>query len=532
MLKTKILCIVFINLCFLAQAQLAKVTVADEPQKSTFKTLGNGLYLTTSDIDDFYFIPFHEMVESKSNYFKVGITANYGYFKEPNLSMHVIQLSKDLLIEKEFEIELAPENKEGKIRPVKIFTVGNKIELIAINIDKANDQFNIYNWEFNLSDFTVITKNRKLATFPYSKSSKYEHLVDINRTSQNVAICVAERKGKKSADCALHVVSCDNTMKTLFKQSVDFSLKYSQEMLIRMQVSTTGDAWTLVAENDKKGEISNQVIYAGKDKINIFPLAQNGNAIVNAGIAINKTNNGIYIAGLLNADNGFTEMLLAEMDKTGKIAVLNSVDLKKELTGVNEPSQEFGKDNRVQQVVVRDNGIIDVLTIDESSKEVPSGSTAFPWNIRSQFKDVHLFSFLKNKLANLKTLRRNITEEQVGPFFNYNLWAYSMPVAFAKNNDLYFLYLANASNADGANNDLKIKRATASECLFVVAKMDENFKLKSQTLFDYTDGSASFGQHASLIFCRTSDTKYFGYHETEFGLTTKAKLLFAVMELK
>jgi hypothetical protein len=438
-----------------------------------------------------------------------------------------------LLIEKEFEVELAPDNKEGNIRPVKIFTVGNKIELIAVNVDKASEQFNIYNWEFNLQDFAILTKNRKLASFPYSKNSKYEHLVGVNKATRHVAICVAERKGKKSTDCALHVVSCDNNMKTLFKQSIDFSLNYSREMLTGMQVSNTGEAWTLIAGNDKKGEISNQVIYAGKEKINVFPLAQNGKAIVNAGIAINITNNDIYVAGLIKADNEFTEMVLSEMDKTGKMTVLNTVDLKKELTGVNEAGSEFGKDNRVQQVLVRDNGIVDVLTIDQSSKEVPGNGNVQAFDTRSQFGDIRLFSFIKNKLANVKTLRRNITEQQRGTtYFNYHLRAYSVPAAFSKNNDLYFLYLANTSNADGTNNDLKLKKESTSQCLFAVAKMDENFKLKSQTLFDYTERKDNFDSYGNMIFCSSSDTRYFGYHETEFGLYTKAKLLFALMELK
>jgi hypothetical protein len=533
MIKTKIIFSVFVLLCFCCPAQLAKVSIA-EPQKSTFKTLGNGLNLRASETDDFYSIPFHQMVESKDNYFKVGITANYGYFKTSNLFIHVIQLSKALIIEKEFEIELESENKEGKVRPIKIFTVGNKIELLAINVDKANAQFNIYNWEFNLSDFSVLVKNRKLASFPYSKSSKYEHIVDINKTTQSFALCVAERKGKKSTDCAMHVVSCNNATNTLFKQSADFSMKYAQEMVIKMQVSGSGATWALIAENDKKGEINNQIICATKEKINIFPLQQNGNAIVNAGIAVNKAN-GIYIAGLLNTgDKGFATMVFTEMDITGKMAALTNVDLKKELAGTNENGSEDGlnKDNRVQQIIVRDNGLVDVFTIDHTSKEVTSGRTAFPWDTKSEFGDINLFSFKNNKLTNLKTIRRNITEKQTSSFFNYDLRAYSLPVAFSRNNELYFLYLANTSNADGANNDLKVKKETTSECLFVVAKMDENFKIKSQPLFDYTERNGNFDMYASITLCGISDTKYFAYHETEFGLYTKAKLDFAIMELK
>lgn len=65
----------------------------------------------------------------------------------------------------------------------------------------------------------------------------------------------------------------------------------------------------------------------------------------------------------------------------------------------------------------------------------------------------------------------------------------------------------------------------------MVAKMDEKFKLKSQTLFDYTQND-NFDIYAAMTLCSTSNTKYFGYHESEFGLNTKAKLTFAIMELK
>ncbi|MEJ7587852.1 MAG: hypothetical protein WKI04_09865 [Ferruginibacter sp.] len=534
MIKKIFLCIVFIQLVLSSKSQLAKVDIAD-PQKSTFKTLGNGLNLAASEENDFYFIPFHQTVQSKDNYFKVGITANYGYFKKPNVSIHVIQLSKALQIEKEFEVKLKPESGEGKLRPVKLYVVENKIELITIQVDKDGGRFTIYNWEFNLSDFSVMARNKNLGSFPYSKNSKYQYLVDVNKFNQSFGICIAERKEKKGQACAVHVLSCDNTMKTLVKQSADFSFKYSKEILSKMRLSDKGEMWALLTETDKKEEISNQVIYGNKEKINFFSLKQNANNIVHSCFSLNKSNNGIYVAGLIYPSGSeFSDGIsYAEMSNTGQMSAVNTVDIKKELTNMNADVSVngFNKNTRIQEVIVRDNDLVDIIVNEYTFKEVTSGNTAFPYDTKMKFGDIYLFSLLKNKLANSKVIRRNITEKQTSSFYINDIRDYSLPNAFSQKNNVYFLYLANTSNPDGRDKDSKLKKETTSQCLFMVAKMDENFNLKSQPLFDYTEKN-NFESYAYLTLCPISDTKYMGYHETEFGMTTKAKLTFAVMEIK
>lgn len=104
---------------------------------------------------------------------------------------------------------------------------------------------------------------------------------------------------------------------------------------------------------------------------------------------------------------------------------------------------------------------MDVITNEYTTKEVSSGNTAFPFDTKFDFGDVHLFSFSNNKIANIKIIYRNITEKQTSGFFSNDIRSYSLPAVFSKNNDLYFLYflyLGNTANADDTNPDSKLKK--------------------------------------------------------------------------
>jgi hypothetical protein len=536
--KKQLLVVIFSVIGYLSFAQMASVLTVD-PQKSSFKTLGTGLNLDMYRADNIRYPQFHEMIETSDGYFKVGLNSNSGYQKKTNLSIHVIKLDKGLQIVDEFNIELDVKDNKSELRPFALYRNGNKIELIGNNVN--GDELNIINWEFNANDFSVLKEDNKLASFAISGKNYYDFLYDINEATNYFGICFIEQKGKKSKACSMFSFSCNNNMQPVFQKTVDLPFDYNDDILSRFKVAANGDAWALLDDRVKGFSIGCNIVHHSKNSSTITKIVHEEKAVISASIALNKAGTAILVAGFLdNKDANFvTDIYLGEVDKEGELLtkskyVLPKTFISKTTTlGKSFPDQSDGlsKLYYVRDIVTRDNGTIDIIMsvvdFDKAYFAEKMGTSA---GRKIKVGDVLIVSFQNDKVISMLSFNRTMNDSQKGSDPMIVLQEFSIPFVYTFNNNLVILFVTNSANfkTNSSSNDLKDEYLGSA--YFGAVKMDETFKVNKQLIYDLSENVKGLDNYMGIVFRKVNKTQYLGYHETEFGMATKAKLAFSVIK--
>lgn len=535
MFTKQIMLLVLLPLCLSSIAQLATVQTT-EPQKSSFKTIGTGLNLDTYyDDNHIRYYQFHDVVECEDGFYKVGLNSNTGYQKKKNLSIHIIKLDKNLQITREFDIELKSQQNNGHVTAFALYRNGNKIELLANNRNGA--ELNIINWEFNLADFSVVREDAILASFTIPENSYCDFVYHVNEKSGYGGISFIERKGKKAKECAIHSLSWNNNMKRVFKQSADLNIVYEQDILSKVKTTASGETWTLLDIRNKNYSTGTSVYYMGEKKGKLTEILNGTKPVTGASMALDNTNSGILVAGFVN-DNPSSvneSLLLAHLDEKGTLVVRSEYLVPENFIAKTTKLEKNTKDLKglskyyfVRDVIIRENEIIDIVASFIILDEGLMSSGPFT---KTKIGDIHIYSFLGDKIVSSLCINRNIRDSQNGLFAMVVMKDFSIPFLYSQNGELVMLCIANSTSFSGSNNN-NLADQYISETQFMAIKIDKQFKIKKQVVYNLAEKIKGFETFTGIILRKVKNGQYFGYHETEFGMTTKAKLTFSYINIK
>ena len=522
-------------ICFSSISQLVSVKTVD-PQKSTFKTLGTGLNLNTYyDDDNIRYYQFHDVIECVDGFYKVGLSNNSGYQKKKNLSIHVIKMDKALQISREFDIELKSQQNSAHVTPFALYRNGNRIELLANN--RKDGMLNIMNWEFNLADFSLISQDNVIGGFSIPENSYCDFSYNINEKTFFGGISFLERKGKKSKECAVHSLSWNSNMKRVSQQSTEMNRPYDQDMLSEIKTTASGETWTLLDSRTRNESIGTSIFYMGENKGKLTEVLKNNTAVTGAGLALANANSGVFVAGYTSTSGATVSesLCLAALDKNGKLVTSNEYVLPESFidktTNFEKNTRErksLSKNYSVREILVRENNTIDVIAtlirLDEGL--TPSG----PYT-KTQIGDVHIYSFVGDKLVSTICINRNIRDIQNGELLMSVTKDFSIPFVYTQQDNLVILCVANSGSFSGSNNS-NLDDQYISEAQFVAVKIDNQFKLKKQVIYDLSEKTKGFETYRQITLRRINTGQFFGYNETEFGMTTKAKLTFSHIKVR
>ncbi len=533
--KHLMLLLALIPLYLFSIAQLATVHTM-EPQKSSFKTLGTGLNLDTYyDDDHIRYYQLHDVVECEDGFYKIGINSNTGYQKKKNLFIHIIKMDKNLELIREFDIELKSLQNSSHVTPFALYRNGNKIELLANN--KHDAELNILNWEFNLADFSIVREDNLMATFTIPESSYCDFLYDVNEKSTYGGISFIERKGKKANECAIHSVSWNNNMKRLYKQSTDLNIVYEKNVLSKLKTAASGETWTLLDIRDKNYSTGTFIYHMGEKKGNISEVLKDAKTFTGASLALDRTNSGVLIAGFVadNASSLNDKLCLIHLDEKGTMVTRNEYLVPDNFIAKTTKLDKNVRDLKglsryyfVRDIITRDNEIIDVVA---SFMVLDEGYSSNGTLTRTKIGDILIFSFFNDKIVSSICINRNIGDKQNGWNTMVEMKGFSIPFLYTQHDDLIMLCLANSTSFSGSNNN-NLNDQYISNAQFAVVKIDKQFKMKNQVVYDLTEKIKGFDTFTEITLRKISNGQYFGYHETEFGLTTKAKLTFSYINVK
>ena len=535
MFTKQIMLLALLPLCLSSIAQLATVQTT-EPQKSSFKTIGTGLNLDTYyDDNHIRYYQFHDVVECEDGFYKVGLNNNTGYQKKKNLSIHIIKLDKNLQITREFDIELKSQQNNGHVTAFALYRNGNKIELLANNRNGA--ELNIINWEFNLADFSVVREDAILASFTIPENSYCDFVYHVNEKSGYGGISFIERKGKKAKECAIHSLSWNNNMKLVFKQSADLNIVYEQDILSKVKTTASGETWTLLDIRNKNYSTGTSVYYMGEKKGKLTEILNGTKPVTGASMALDNTNSGILVAGFVN-DNPSSlneSLLLAHLDEKGTLVVRSEYLIPENFIAKTTKLEKNTKDLKglskyyfVRDVIIRENEITDIVASFIILDEGLLSSGPFT---KTKIGDIHIYSFLGDKIVSSLCINRNIRDSQNGLFAMVVMKDFSIPFLYTQNGELVMLCIANSTSFSGSNNN-NLADQYISETQFMAIKIDKQFKIKKQVVYNLAEKIKGFETFTGIILRKVKNGQYFGYHETEFGMTTKAKLTFSYINIK
>ncbi|MEO5893151.1 MAG: hypothetical protein ABIQ31_23070 [Ferruginibacter sp.] len=535
MLTRRILFLALLPLSLSSVAQLATVRTV-EPQKSSFKTIGTGLNLDTYyDDDHIRYYQFHDVVECADGFYKVGINNNSGYQKKKNLFIHVIKMDKDLQISREFDIEMKIAQNNSHVTPFALYRNGNKIELLANN--KTEEELNIINLEFNLSDFSVARGEQILGSFTIPEKSYCDFLYNVNEKSGYVGISFVERKGKKAKECAIHSLSWNNDMKRVSQQSSELNMAYDPDILSKIKTSASGETWTLLDSRDKKFSTGTSVYYMGNNKGKLTEILKENKQLTGASLALDKNGSGILVAGFIadNAAEVNERLLIIHLDDKGALVPKTDYVIPESFLAKTTKLEKKTRDLKglskyyfIREVTVRENEIIDIVAsfiyLDVGLS--PSG----PFT-KTTIGDVLIYSFQGDKIVSSICINRNIRDNQRGEYAMAEMKDFSIPFLYTQGDDLVMLCIVNSSSFSAGNNS-GLDDQYISNAQFTAIKIDKQFKVTKQVVYDLTEKIKGFDTFTEIILRKINKGQFFGYHETEFGLTTKAKLTFSHIKVK
>ena len=525
----------FLFLSSITFAQLAKV-VTQDPQRSSFKTLGRGLNLSTDYGDDnILYSQFHEVIDFEDGFYKVGVNNNKRIHQRKNLSIHIIKLDKNLQIQKEFEIELQTKRNNNYVTPFALYKIGNKIELLANN--RADGEINIINWEFNLTDFSVIREDNVIGSFAVPNNSYCDFMYDINDKSGFGGISFIERKGKKSKECAIHSLSWNNNQKKLYQHTTDLSIEYQTNILSKVRTSITGAVWTLIDIREKELSVGSAIFHMNENNGKLTAVLKENSPVVGASITIDKTNSGILVGGFIpnKASAIYETLYLGLLNSNGILVTKNELQLTENFIAKSTkldklPKAAIGlsKHYFIREILLRDSDIIDVVA---SYVFIDEHVSQDGFYTKYKIGDIHIHSFSAEKLISSICINRNIEDKQSGRYESITMKKYSLPFLYTANNNLVMLFVANSNNSMNKNNS-DLEKEYLGKSQFVAVKIDQNQKITKQLIFDPEEKLNGFGIFAGIILREIKVGHYFAYHETEFTLAVKAKLTFLYINMK
>jgi hypothetical protein len=275
----------------------------------------------------------------------------------------------------------------------------------------------------------------------------------------------------------------------------------------------------------------------GGKKEKLTEMIKDNQPLAGASIGLDSAGSGIFVAGFLahGASSGNEGLSLIHLDKEGKLISRSEYRIPESfIAKTTNPDNNAGdrkglnKNYFVREVLVRQNNTIDVVSTYISLEEnlIPSG----PYT-KTRIGDIIIHSFLADKLVSSICFNRNIRDKQNGEFLLTVMKDFSIPFIYAQQDDLVMLCVANSSSFSGGNNS-KMQDQYISEAQFVAVKIDNQFRVKKQVVFDLSERIKGFDTFTGITLRKIEAGQFFGYHETEFGMTSKAKLTFSHIRVK
>ena len=503
-----------------ASAQILTVKTS-EKQRSTFRW-GDFYY---SDALDHH--SFNEMTETKDGFFKIGLMTNEGYTKKNYRILHISKLDKSLQITEEFTIDLRDEETKSLQTPVALIKGTDKLHLVC---DRIRDgQLELVHWVLNASDLSVVSKNEVIASFEFDSKKAAHYNYSISERTGQFAIAYIQESGKES--CNIHSILFSKDMKKEFIHSQEISIPYFEQLISSVHAAGNGRIWSIINGRIRKSVTGSFAVCASKGQTKLVAFRiDDSDLFFSEGMV--TSDDKFVMAGLRPEPGGkaFNALQVAEISETGKITSLQKLafdeNFTKEISEGSRHASGISTNFLINKLLQRKNGTIDIIFSYVHPDFLYWGGN----DIKINFGDIAVASLKLDKTISTAIFNRNITDRQHAKF-TFSLIKYlSVSNAFTDSNNLYLMFRSNPENikkkgAPGEATNIKMHNAILS-CVRVA----ENEAVSSQIL--YEPGENFISHFPNAVTGTIDKNTFYGYHSTEWGMTSKANVIFSILKVK